>query len=339
MDDRILFDRFHEALDVEPRPGAFERMRSELLNQPVALQRRPAFRMRFSKMGLRIAAAIATAAILIAVVAALLATHHSPTGSVPAAPDKNVTAYQSLNRSDYATFASSTSSHCTTIQDTGCAAAVIPVEATLQRWVSDLSSFRTPTQYLAIDGMLRRHLTQAIADLNAAVAFQKASNESGFNFAMNSALYERAWIDPTTYAIEGSYPRVAGSFRDAINIAKQSLDACVRGTPAPADLGCAHLTAPEDCSGSAAQTCNSDVQAASAQAQMFLIALVQNPSPRALASKAVQLEGYLAQADTALLSIAGALLTADQAKVQSGLSDYTSAINGADSEVSAIATS
>ena len=27
MDEQILFDRFHEALETEPRPGAYERMR------------------------------------------------------------------------------------------------------------------------------------------------------------------------------------------------------------------------------------------------------------------------------------------------------------------------
>ena len=42
MDERILFAQFHEALDVEPRPGAYERMRIAMTNHPVVIKRRPA---------------------------------------------------------------------------------------------------------------------------------------------------------------------------------------------------------------------------------------------------------------------------------------------------------
>jgi len=67
MDERILFDQFHEALDVEPRPGAYERMRFAMTNQPVALKSRPVFRMRWSKMGIRVAAVLAAAVLAVAV--------------------------------------------------------------------------------------------------------------------------------------------------------------------------------------------------------------------------------------------------------------------------------
>jgi len=334
MDEQILFDRFHEALDKEPRPGAYERMRFAMTSHPVALRRRPAFRMRWSKMGLRIAAVVTVAVIATALIAVLLVSHRPPVGSVPAAADPNVEAYQVLISSDYNKMASSTSNHCDTIQDTDCAAAVVPVVAALDKWVADLSSFPTPSRYAALDTQLRRHLSAAAAELNAAVAFQKANNQAGFDLAMNAALFERAWVDPTSSEIEGTYPTVAGSYHDAIRLAKLSLDACINGTPAPNDLACTALSSAQTCTSASAPNCESVVQGAAADVQTFLIGLVQNPAPSALTTKAAKLQTDLAAADTALLAITDALLHGDSAKAGAGRSAYTLAISAADDDAS-----
>jgi hypothetical protein len=339
MDELTLFDRFHEALDIEPRPSAYERMRLIVTNPPVAMKRRSAFRMRYSKMGFRIAAGVTAAVIAIAVIAAFLAGRHVPVGSVPANQDPNVKAYQAMMASDYSNMAGSTSNHCFTIQDSGCQAALKAFIPALQKWVSDLNSFRTPSQYAVIDGQLRRHLNEATTELTAAAAFQNASNESGFNFAMNSAVYERAWIDPTTFAIVGSYPRVAGTFHDAVSIARQSLDACVNSTPGPGDLACQALLGGQTCTTGAAQTCESYVQSATTQTQTFLIALLQNPAQGALTTKGAQLMADLARADTGLLAITDGLLSGDSAKVAAGQSSYASAIVSAATDASVILNS
>lgn len=336
IDEQILFDRFHDALDVEPRPGAYERMRFAMTNRPVALKKRPAFQMRLSKMGFRVVAALAAGAIAVAVVAALIASHRAPVGSVPAGQDKNVRAYTAMVQSDYNKMAASTSNHCNTIQDTGCAAAVVPVDAALQHWVDDLGSFQTPTRDAVLGGQLRNHLIEVIKELNAAVAFQKANNQAGFDLAMSAAIYERAWVDPTVFAIDGTYPRVAGNYHDAISLAKQAIDACVNGTPAPADLGCQALSSAQDCTGADAQTCESGVQSAETQAQTLLVSLFQNSAPSALANKDAQLQTDLAQADTALLAITDALLNEDSTKEAAGRSSYTVAITAAASDGSAI---
>ena len=338
MDERTLFDQFHEALDIEPRPGAYERVRFAFTNHPVALKRLPVLRMRWSKMGLRIGAVVTVAAIAIALAAVFIATHHAFVGSVPAGSDANVKVYQAMMNSDYNTMVASTSSHCNTIQDTGCQAAVAPVLVTLQKWVDDLNAFQTtPARYAAIDGQLRRHLTAAIAELNAAVAFQKANNRNGFNLAMRAAFSERAWLDPTMFAIEGTYPKVAGSYHDAMSLATQALGACVNGTPGPGDLGCQRLSAQETCTGAAASTCESDVEAATAQIQTFLVALLQNPAPSALTAPGARFQADLAQADTALLAIADALVHGDSAKAAAGQSLYRAAITAADGDAFAAA--
>jgi hypothetical protein len=60
-------------------------MRLAMINRPVALMRRPAFQMRWSKMGLRFtAAAIAAALIAIAVIGVFLVARHGPVGIAPA---------------------------------------------------------------------------------------------------------------------------------------------------------------------------------------------------------------------------------------------------------------
>lgn len=321
---------------MEPRPGAYDRMRFAMTNQPVALKRPPAFQMRWSKMGFRIAAALAAGVIVIAVVAAFLASHHGAVGSAPAGPDPNVKAYQAMIRSDYNTMANSTSNHCNTIQDNGCQAALNAVIPTLRKWVGDLSSFRTPSRFVVVDGQLRRHLNEAIAEMNAAEAFQNANNQNGFDLAMNAAVYERAWIDPTTFAIEGSYPRVAGTYHDAVSLARQSLDACLNSTPGPGDLACQALSSGPNCSGAAAQTCENYVQSAATQMQTFLIALLQNPASSAMTTKDARLQADLAQADTALLATTDALLSADSAKAEAGRSAYVQAIGAAAADASVI---
>ena len=337
MDDRILFDRFHEALEAEPRPGAYERMRFAMADHPIALKRRPVHPMRWSRMGLRMAAALTAAAIAIAVFAVFLATHHAPVGGVPAGQDQNVKAYQALTKTDYDRMSTATSSvSCATILDPTCAAAVTTVANALQSWIDDLNAFQTPARYAVMDGQLRRHLSQAIIDLNAVVAFQKANNQSGFDLAMSASNYERAWFDPATFTIEGSYPKVAGSYHDAVSLARQGLDACANGSPAPGDLGCSQLSSGVSCISAGTQGCENYVQVAGTQVQTFLVSLLQNPPPSALAAKDAKLWADLAQADTDLLAITNALLAGDAAKSNSAQRAYADTIVAADNDTAVI---
>jgi hypothetical protein len=89
MEERVAFEQFHEALELEPRPGAYERFRADFLKPTVAATRPPVFRLRFSRMGLRIAAALAVVAIASALAAGYAATHRS-TSVVPATQTLNV---------------------------------------------------------------------------------------------------------------------------------------------------------------------------------------------------------------------------------------------------------
>jgi photosystem II stability/assembly factor-like uncharacterized protein len=86
IEERQVFDRFHEALDVEPRPGAFDRLQAALAKSPVTSQRRRWTMLPMRRTKLRLAAGLLVVVLIVAVVASFLAAH-PPTGRVtPAKP-------------------------------------------------------------------------------------------------------------------------------------------------------------------------------------------------------------------------------------------------------------
>ena len=288
-------------------------------------------------MGLRIAAVVAAIAIAIVVVAAFIAGRSGFVGSAPAGPDPNVKAYQAMVSSDSDAMNTAISKlSCNSIQDNNCRTTrdvAVPVD---QKWVVDLTAFRTPARFAAIDGQLRAHLNQTIAELNAVVASQAANNQNGFDLANEAVFYELAWLGPTVSAIEGTYPGAAGTYHDAFRITKQALDACVKGAPDPADIGCAALLLGKVCTGGVSRSCASETESAATRIQTFLIVLLQNPAPGSLTTKNEQLLADLGQADTALLVITDGLVNANAAKVASGQTSYGLSILAADRDAGAM---
>jgi hypothetical protein len=339
MDERTLFDRFHDALDAEPRPGAFERMRFAMSkNQPVVLEKRPALQTRWPKMGLRIAAVMTAVVVAFALVAAFIAGHPGLVGTAPAAPDPNVKAYQAMVYSDHDAVNTVNFNHtCSSVQDAGCPAADDAEIAALQNWIGDLKSFRTPSQFVVLDGQLRAHLNETIAELNLITVYQKANNENAFIVASQAEFFEEVWSNAAMLAFEGTSPRVAGTYHDAFRLARQALDACVNNNPAPADIGCDAIRLGRVCAGSAhARDCGLEVQNAETQIQTLLIALLQNPAPRSLTTKNAQVMSDLAKADSALLAITDALLNGDAGKMATASNSYDAYIFAADSDAGAI---
>lgn len=70
IDERQLFDRFHLALDIEPTPGAYERLRSTLVAARVTPRRRPWFTLTVPQLSRK---ALAAAMIVILAIAAATA--------------------------------------------------------------------------------------------------------------------------------------------------------------------------------------------------------------------------------------------------------------------------
>jgi hypothetical protein len=331
-----LFDQFHEALDVEPRPGAHERMRYAFTSHRDVSKRRPVLQTRWSKMGLRVAAVLAALVIAVALGAAILASRHGPVGSAPAGPDPSVKAYQEMIKTDYDSLAATSSLSCSTVNDTGCEASVSTTVPLLAKWAGDLKSFQTPARFAALDAMLQRHLTDAIEYQNAILAAHKSGNVQDFIFAGEGAFYENEWLDPTVGAIAGSYPKVAGSYHEALALARQHIDACVRQAPGPADLGCEHLYHPNVCANVGVQACASDAHSSAAQIQSFLISLLQNPAPNALAAKDRQIQSDLAQMDADIVAVTDGLLSGDSAKTTSAETLFVADLTHADNDIGVV---
>jgi hypothetical protein len=325
MDERVLFELFHDALAIEPRPGSYERMRIALTTYPVPLKRLPVFRMRWTKVGFRTAAALTAVVLAIALVAAFLLTRHGPVADVPAGQDRGVVAYQAMFQSDYHTLVDSTSNHCNTIEDQDCEAAAKQVTATAQQWIDHLESFRTPSRYAVLDLQLRYHLREVIVELNAAVAFQKAHDEKGFRLAMNGAYYERGWIDTPVNLVAADTGKQAASYEDAFSLSKQILSKCINGAPVSGGP-CAKVTQQPSCLGIYAELCQSYVQDSQTQMLIMMVALTQSPAPPDKAAKSAKLQTYLAQADTALLAIIDAMLKGDAAKIDAAQQTFAGAL-------------
>src|SRR5260370_24258780 len=100
MEERTLFDRIPEALDVEPRRGAYGRLRTALASKRVKPQRWPAFPMRSPKLGLRLAAVMTVVVLAIAAAAAFLVTHPVADRKTPAHSERAIAPYK-LSLYDY----------------------------------------------------------------------------------------------------------------------------------------------------------------------------------------------------------------------------------------------
>src|SRR5260370_28394877 len=118
-----------------------------MTNPPVAGKGRRALRIRWSRMGLRVAAVVAAGLIGIAFGAAILAGHRGPVGSVPAGQDPNVKAYEAMISSNYNALANLDSLGCNTasISDASRETYVNAAVPVLQKVVSYLTSVKTPT--------------------------------------------------------------------------------------------------------------------------------------------------------------------------------------------------
>jgi hypothetical protein len=338
MDERALFERFHEALDMEPRPGAYERLRTQLTSKPVALKSRPRFQMRFTRMGLRMAAALTAVLIAIALIATFIAVHNRPVGEVPAHADANLTAYHAMIDRDYNAMNAATSSHCATIDDTSCAAATVPVIAALQKWADDINAFpNTPTQYRVVAATLRAHLLDVVKDLNSAVAFQKAGNAVAFDLAMQHAFFERAWVDPGSSTVEGTYPREATTSADALTQAKRLVLNCVASnTPPPSAIPCNRLANPQPCPTARILACEADTEGVETQIQTLLIGMSQNTAPSAQAVDYAQLQTDLARADAYVLAVHDALVSGSAGDLTAAQNGFLAAMENAQRDLATI---
>jgi photosystem II stability/assembly factor-like uncharacterized protein len=86
IDEREVFDRFHMALNVEPQPGAFDRLQAALTQRPVTSSRRTRFVPPAPRLGPRLAAGLVAVLLTLAVAGAFLALLLTAIRTTPAKP-------------------------------------------------------------------------------------------------------------------------------------------------------------------------------------------------------------------------------------------------------------
>ena len=219
--------------------------------------------------------------------------------------DPAIGAYKTLMVSDDNRMAASTSNHCNTVQDTACPAAIARVVVTLQQWLDDLNGFQTPARFATIDGQTKRHLTAVLSYLGLAVVANRAKDQNGEDRAIAAAINERGWVDDITLSIERSATSTAAIYTGSVRSEKAGLDGC---EGCQRTLGMSQLS----CDGSAQADCDSLLRETSTQVETFEGALILDAAPSALSSKDARLQSDLAQCDTALIAMTGALLAGNQ---------------------------
>ena len=320
MEERTLFDRIHQALDVEPSPGAYERLRMALAEKQVKPQRWPASPRRWSKVGLRLAAVTAVVALAIAAGAAYLATHRVADRATPADSEHAIAAYKLMLSDDYYKIpAIPIESVCFGNQFAACEADVSLRISVANQIQNDLNRSQPPARFAVAVAQMRRHEALQISRLNAALAASRAQDAAGMDRSVAAIVSGRPWMDAMFNSIlisqQGSGATYVGSVRNE----KRDLDQCAQ---------CHDLAAQNQisCAGSQATSCGALLAATAAQVASFQNAVVRIAAPRLLATKDYRLQVDLAMADTALLTMGEALSAGDQAGFNAGRASFQRAV-------------
>lgn len=264
-------------------------------------------RMVLPRPLVQLAAGLLIAALAAAAAATFFELRNHAPQSAPAASPKAYLAivYRDVNQAD----SSGDGTSCATLQST-CPMPGRPVFAALQRWLGDLNGFETPSKFAVIDGQLRRHLVSTSSVLNAVVTAYQAQDQTGLDSANYALSHQFDWLDNVAASILQSRSVDAAAYIASVRIAKQSFDACST---------CQSLIfSGPDCSAVQSVICQHDVFVAMSTIEPFEANLVRYRPPSSLAARDQVLQRDLAQADTAVLAIADAQLTGDQARFDAG---------------------
>jgi hypothetical protein len=226
------------------------------------------------------------------------------------APTLTVTAYQAMVSADERKFLNSNNFACPSFDDTTCLPKVAIADAATQQWLDDLNRSRPPARFVALNVVMRHHLSLVLSDDTVFIAAFKAKMSNGKTSA--AILTEMAVLE-----------RLAG---DAA--------ASSRGTPAAyaADVllqwtvlfGCA-VCQPllsqnlVSCQVTQAPSCIDDLAAARLKLETFVEDLVKVSAPDSLVQEDASLQAHLMAAYSALDAMETALSAGDQVGFEAGL--------------------
>ena len=329
MQEDILFDRVHQALDVKPPAGAYERFRAELIKQPARSPRWPAANERWRKMGFRFAAGLAIIAIAAAIAAALAATHNTTGGVSPAGQPRSVEAYRAMVVADLRVGAGTWPNPCDPTHQSGCMANLemaIPAEEKLLR---DLGSALPPARFAIFDAELRHHAQVDLAAMKSLRAALQAHDDAAFIRAFLVGLYGGEWIGTVEPGFEFSRQVDAATYTGSVLTQKQAIDSC--GACAQRER-----IQPGQCSFTVPSTCVELFDGMASKLANFEGALLQYAAPASLAAKDLRLQRDVQRADEILLAMRASFGTGDQAAFFSGAASLAPVFAQIDLDAAAI---
>jgi hypothetical protein len=276
---------------------------------------------------LQLAAGALIVVLVAAAVAAFLEFRYRGPQSTPAGLSPK--AYQTMVSRDVNQVDSAgDGTSCATLQST-CPMPGRPVLAALQRWLEDLNGSEAPARFAVIDGQLRSNVTATISVLNAVVSAYQAQDQNALDRA-NLALQRQAeWLDVVAGSIVASYPGTAAGYMASVQAAKQNFNGCAPCQPLL-------RTGQVDCAEIQTLSCQHDVFDSMSTIGPFEAAIVRYGAPSSLATEDLNLQLDLANADTAVLAMANAELTGDQAAFIAGRQLLQQALPAIDRDIAGI---
>ncbi|TMC50881.1 MAG: hypothetical protein E6J20_16610 [Chloroflexi bacterium] len=306
MEEEMLFERIHAALEVQPPAGAYERLRVALNQRPVKPSMRPAFPMRWSNMSFRMAAGLALVALALAILAAIFAVHSTSNNYVPAGRGMSISAYQKMVADDDAAALAAFAGPCDTTTHSACLADATRGIPAVQKWIDDLTHAATPARFKVVDAEMRLHLTENLTALHDLVAAAQAGDGPAIDRAFVVAVYATDWTNAVIPSITSSQQVDAAAYQKSVQSYKKSLDTCSSCILVLSGKG-------NDCVTSKGIPCEILFGQTALAYVEFDAAIIRKAAPAALATKDARLQDDLAQADAVLLTMNRALAANDQA--------------------------
>jgi hypothetical protein len=310
MEEQFMFTRVHDALDVPTPPGAYERLRTELMKKPVRRFRWPALQMRNSNMGFRLAAGLVAVAIVIAAAVAALAIHNSTNNVSPAGSRMSIQAYENMIFADNAAAAATYSSPCDIGIHSGCGDDARRGIPAVEKWVNDISRQDIPTRYAIVNADMRQRLLQNLVAQQDLLAASQSGDGAAMDRAFYVAVFAVYWTSGIIQAIHESHQADAATYVRFVASERTALDSCGAG------CGFAGGASPV-CSKTGGLTCQELFDNELGPIfDGFEADLVREVAPASLADGQARLQSDLAQAGAALMTLRVAVADDDETGVE-----------------------
>lgn len=332
MDERILFDRIHQALDVEPRPDAYERLRSALVKKPVKPQRWPASSMLWPKMGLRLAAVMTLILIVTTAATVFLATHRVADRTNPADSQRAIAAYQKMVSDDFDKVSNAAAAWtCVGGEWAACEAGASSMLPVSNQWLNDLKRFSTPARFAAADAQLRLHIATQNSRIDALIAASRAHDSAAVDREMAAigGATGGDWGSLMVFSILYSRQGTITTYVESVRSEKQGLDRCTE---------CQDLAGQKQysCAGDQASACEFMVDSTARRVASLQTAVVRIAAPNSLAAKDTRLQRDLGKAEIVLKAMVDALAARDQGGFDAGQVSLGQAMSSINQDIASV---